>query len=443
MIPINPLDVIIWSLMGSALGLILSWMPGFHIVNIMVLITLVYPGLFVGNEYYVPYFALGAVIAFSFMSSISTVYLSVADDSMMLMLFPTQRYLLMGYGHRAVLLYLIGALTAIIFLAIFSLTIATIVMPIVYNLFSPYYLWILLGIVLFLFLSEWPKEGERGETGGKRLFLAWRQIIGGVIVFFASGILGLYVNYSSLIPVERAFARLTPLFIGFFGLSWILRNLLSRVIIPKQITDDVVETHVNAILAGAGSGIIGGGIAAFFPVVTGGMGALIGGHMASTRGDDTFIISQGAARTIYYVGALLLLFNPVSRITRGAVAWLVSGLYSPKTWTEYYYAIFVLVFIGALSFIVTLFMSRLVSKLLSRVNYIHLSIAVAVFLFILTYLVAGLWGIPLMLVATAVGFTALVFNTRLSYCLGALILPVLLSMTCTLNYVLPILGIRW
>lgn len=443
MVPVSPVDVIVWSLLGALLGLSVSWIPGLHIVNLIVLITLVSPEVIALNPFAVPYFALGALVAFSFMSAIAATYLSIADDSLMLMLFPSQRYLLMGHGHRAVLLYLIGALGGAVFLVVFGLTIAPIVMPIVFYLFSPYYAWVLAAIVVFMFMSEWPKEGDREPTGARRFMIAWRQILGGLLVFFASGLLGIYVNYTSLIPAERAFARLTPLFIGFFGFSWVIRNIISRVHIPRQDTRNIVETNIRAALGGIGSGILGGGIAAFFPVVTGGMGALVGGHMASTRGDDAFMISQGASRVVYYVGALSLLFVPTSRITRGAVAWIVQGIYTPKTWIEYYYALFAILLVASISFIATMYMSKAVSKLLERVNYVYLSAVIAVFLVILSYLVAGPMGIPLMLAAASVGFAALIFNTRLSYCLGALILPVLLSMTGTLDYILPHLGIGW
>lgn len=137
MVPSSPLDVILWSLLGGLIGLAVSWIPGLHIVNLIVLITILTPEFILTHPYLMPYFALGALVAFSFMSAISATYLSVSDDSLMLMLFPSQRYLLMGYGHRAVLLYLIGALGGVFFLLVFGLTIAPLVMPIVYNLFSP------------------------------------------------------------------------------------------------------------------------------------------------------------------------------------------------------------------------------------------------------------------------------------------------------------------
>lgn len=443
MVPVTPVEVLLWSLIGGLLGLAVSWIPGLHIVNLVVLIVLFTPHVILENPHVLPYFALGALTAFSFMSSIAATYLSISDDSLMLMLFPGQRYLLMGQGHRAVLLYLIGALGGSLFLVVFGLTIGPLVIPIVFNLFSPYYAWVLLAIVVFMFMSEWPKEGDREDTALKRLIVAWRQIAGGILVFLASGLLGLYVSYSSIIPAEKAFARLTPLFIGFFGLSWVLRNMLSRVRVPKQDTTDVVETNAKAVLSGVGSGVLGGGIAAFFPVITGGMGALVAGHMASTRGDDTFIISQGASRVVYYVGAFLLLFTPTSRITRGTVAWIVQSVYTPKTWTEYYYALFAVLLVSSLSFLVSLYVSKIFGRLLYRVNYAVLSSVLAIALLALSYMVAGPWGVPLTLAAASVGFAAFVFNTRLSYCLGALILPVLLSMTGLLNIVLPLIGVWW
>jgi putative membrane protein len=439
---ITPLDVILWGLMGAGLGLALSWIPGLHIANLMILVLFATPIFTGGNEYAAPYFALGAVVAFSFMSSIASTYLSVSDESMMLMLFPSQRYLLVGRGHRAVLLYCIGAVIGALFLALFMITAGVYVMPVLYNLFSPLYWFALLAVVLFMFLSEWPKEGDLGRTRLEKLWFAWRQILGGLLVFLASGFLGLIATYSWLIKLEVAFARLTPLFIGFFGLPWVLRNIISRRRIPPQDTRDIVETAPSAVVNGAASGIIGGGIAAFFPVITGGMGALIGGHMASSRGDDAFLISQGAARTVYYTGALFFLFHPTMRITRGAVAWLVGGLYTPKTWIEFYYGAALIVLVAGLSLLVTIYMSKAIARLLTRVSYVYISAVITVFLVILVYYLTGIPGLYLLLAATTVGFAAMVFNTRLSYCLGALILPVLLNVTGYTDTVLSLLGIR-
>jgi putative membrane protein len=438
---LNPLDAITWGLMGSLMGLLLSWLPGLHIFNLLALVFILAPSFITSNPYATPFFGLGAVVGFSFASAIASTYLSVSDESMMLMLFPSQRYLLAGQGHRAVLLYAIGALIGALFLAVFMTTAGVYVMPVIYNLFSPYYWFALLAVVLFMFMSEWPKEADLGRTPLERLWLAWRQILGGVLVFLASGILGFAATYSSLIKVEYSYVRLTPLFVGFFGLPWVLRNILSRRRLPRQDTRDIVATEPRAVANGAASGIIGGGIAAFFPVITGGMGALIGGHMASSRGDDAFLISQGAARTVYYVGALFFLFHPTMRITRGAVAWLIGGLYTPKTWVEFYAGASVIILSAGLAFVLTLYLSKAVAKLLSVVSYLYISLATLVFIVSMVYVLTGLTGILLMLVAGAIGFAAMVFNTRLSYCLGALILPVLANTMGFSGYLMEFLGL--
>ncbi|MGB9827083.1 MAG: tripartite tricarboxylate transporter permease, partial [Thermosphaera sp.] len=184
-----------------------------------------------------------------------------------------------------------------------------------------------------------------------------------------------------------------------------------------------------------------GGIAAFFPIITGGMGALVGGHMASSRGDDTFLISQGAARTVYYTGALFFLFHPTMRITRGSVAWLVGGVYTPKTWAEFYAGAAFIILAAAVSFVITLYLSKAVARLLTRISYVYISAATLVFLISLVYYLTGPVGLVLMLAATSVGFAAMVFNTRLSYCLGSLILPVLANTMGFAGFFLELLGL--
>ncbi|MFN3268883.1 MAG: hypothetical protein ACK416_06470, partial [Zestosphaera sp.] len=88
-----------------------------------------------------------------------------------------------------------------------------------------------------------------------------------------------------------------------------------------------------------------------------------------------------------------------------------------------------------------LYISKAISRLLSVISYVHISLVVAIFLVLLTYLITGPLGILLLTVATALGFTAQVLNTRITYCLGALILPVLLNMTGTSGILLNLLGI--
>ncbi len=429
---ITPLEVLEWTLIGTAFGVLLSWMPGFHIYNIMGLIMIAFP-VFLGMPHVFPYFTIGALVGFVYLSILPSVYLSVADESLILMLFPTQRYLMLGRGHEAVWLALLGAVGGTIILVLVGVLILPYIIQPLYLITSPYITWILLGIIIFMFMSEWPKMGDRERTPLKRLWTAWQQPLGGILVFLSAGILGYFCMNTNLLPVKIAFVRLTPMFLGFFGMPWVLQNIVSRRYIPKQVVEDKVEASRFGVLNGIVAGAFGGFIAAFQPLVTGGLGALVAGHMASSRGDDVFVVSQGANRVLYYVGAFFLLFIPMARLTRGLGAWIVSSIYTPKSWMEFYYAAFAVLVAAGVSFIATIYMSKLLAKIVESFNYMWISYVVAVVLVTIAYLLAGWTGLVVLFVATLIGMAAIAFNTRRSYCLGGLFFPILLSMTGNLE----------
>ncbi len=439
MVPLS--EVLVWSLAGVLFGSLISWIPGFHIFNIMALLVAVFG---VGELMPVqafPFFAIGAIVAYAYVSAISSVYFSVADESAVFLLFPTQRYLLLGRGHEAVLLYLIGAVAGTLILVLGALFIFPKVLPPIYQATSPYITYFLTAIVVFMFMSEWPKEGDRGKTPLQRLWLAWRQILGGILVFFLSGLLGFAVMNTNLLPSTSAYTRLTPMFIGFFGMSWVLLNILSNPPMLPQKIDDKVESSIYNTLKASFGGALGGTIAAVYPIITGGMGALIAGHITSQRGDDAFIISQGVNRVIYYVGAFTLLFLPNLRLTRGAAAWLVSSVYTPKSYAEYLAAIGVILLSAGISFLFTYYLSKLIARSFTVVHIRKLSYVVAVVLIAISYVLTGPMGVLVLFVSTAIGMMAAAFNTRRSYCLGGLVLPVLISMTGHTGEVMRLLGL--
>ncbi len=436
---LDPLSVIMWSFLGLGVGIALSWIPGFHIYNIIALITVIAPIYTIMPIEAFPYFALGALVAFVYLSAIQTVYLSVADESFIFMLFPTQRYLALGRGHEALWLVTLGTIGGTIILVTFGLVVAPYIISPLYTMLAPYTVWFLLLIVVFMFMSEWQKMGDREKNPWKRLLVAWSQNIGGIIVFFASGLLGFIIMNTGVVPAEFAYVRLTPMFIGFFGMPWVLQNIFSRVYLPRQKTEDVVEASPYHIVNGTISGAFGGTIAAFFPVITGGMGALVAGHMVSTRGDDTFIVSQGSNRILYYVGAFFLLFIPTTTLRRGAGAQLVSSIYVPKTWAEFYYAAGVILLAAGISLLGVIYLSKLISRIVTGQNYVKVSMVVAGLLVLMSYVLAGWQGVIVLFVATMIGLAAVVFNTRRSYCLGGIIFPIAISMTGNTQFLLNLL----
>ena len=99
------------------------------------------------------------------------------------------------------------------------------------------------------------------------------------------------------------------------------------------------------------AGILGGGFAAFFPVVTGGVGGLLAGHAAAVRDDKVFLISQGASKLVYYVGGLFLFFVPGLNVIRGGGSALLSGVFLPRTHYDYYLVLASIAIAGSVSFL--------------------------------------------------------------------------------------------
>ncbi|MEM1661905.1 MAG: tripartite tricarboxylate transporter permease [Desulfurococcaceae archaeon] len=431
------IGVISYGLLGVLVGSALSWLPGLHIFNILAFLVAIGLTNAIPDVYF-PYFSLGALISYSYLYIIPTTYFSVAEESTVLLLFPTQRYLLSGRADEAVLLYIIGAIIGSLYLTLFSPLLLYLV-PIIYNIYNSFISYLIIGIVVFWFMAEWPRKGDRGSPA-RRLWDAYQQIIGGVLVFIMAGLLGIIANYTSILPPQAGYARLTPLFIGCFGMPWVLQNFIMKRKVPKQEIFLKAETSISRVAWGAASGLIGGTIAAVFPIITGGMGGLIAGHMTSTRGDDAFVISQGVNRVVYYVGAFYLLFLPFSRLVRGATAWITQAIYMPKTWLEFYYAIFIILLASGIAALFTIFLSKFIASSIHRISYKALSIGLVTYLTLITYVITGFNGVLLMIIATFIGLATILFNTRRSYPLAVLIVPVLASWTGTVEFWLKLIG---
>jgi len=430
--------VIYWTLIGTGVSLLFSWIPGFHIFNILAVIILIAPALMPIEAF--PFFAIGALVAFVYLNILPSVYFSAADDTLMFLYFPSQRYLSMGRGHEAATLTIIGAVGGTLILTASS-PILIHIMPIVRNVFTPYLHVILAGVVLFMFMSEWQKFGDVGKTRLERFVNAWKQNLAGIFVFFSAGTLGFLLTYRQVVPAEIAYLNLTPMFIGFFATPWVILNLLAQASIPEQKVDNSVATSPRNILRAYMGGGLGGYIAAFFPVITGGMGALIAGHLTAQRGDDMFLVNQGTNRFVYYVGALFLLMVPTLHLTRGGAGWLVGSIYTPKTYTEYYMAVGAILIASGISAVATWFLSMVFAKSINRIGYKRLSLIALIMLIILVYILTGLPGLGVMAVSTAIGLVAALYQTRRSYCLAGIIFPILLNMTGLSDWYAALLGL--
>ena len=413
---------------GALIASVLSLVPALHIYNVAGFIVLATAtlGEIVPPEYLAMFF-LGMITSYAMLNTIPSIFLSAPDDSTIFVVLPGQKYLLQRRGYEAVVLTGIGSLGGIAVLALLT-PVASSLFPALRAILQPHLHWILWTVIAYMLISEWPKGSDRAPAGIARWWDGWKSLIAGLFTFLLSGLLGFILLYRSLVPVTVAYQNLLPAFVGLFAVPWILQNILSRVELPEQHVPQTVDATPWLFLRGTFAGALGGLFAAFFPVVTGGIGGFIAGHATAQRDDRLFIISQGASKVIYYVGGFLFFFVPGLHLTRGGMAWMLSSLWSAYTPQTYYLAVAAVVLTGVISFFLLLLMTRLAIKLVGKVHYRWISLGTLAVLLAIVVGMTGLGGLLICGVATGIGLIPVLWGSRRMNCMGVLLLPIALNM---------------
>ena len=418
----------LWALTGVGCAALLAPLPGVHIYNAAALIVLLIDAerLALAPEP-MAFLFLGMVTGYAMLNSLASIFLSTPDETTLFLMLPGQRYLRQRRGYEAVALSGIGGLVGLAALALLT-PFASSLLPSVREIVQPHLPWILWTVIAYMLLSEWPKGSGRAPAGWARWWDGWRSLTAGLATFLLSGLLGLILMTRPLTPVRVAYQNLMPALIGLFAVPWILQNLRARVRLPAQHLGSDVDLSAVAWAHGGASGVLGGLFAAFFPVVTGGIGSLLAGHATAQRDERSFLISQGAAKVAYYVGGYLLFFVPGLHVTRGGMAWMLSTRYTSVTPARFYEAVLAVLLSGVAAFFLLLGWARVLARMVTRVPYpvvngVTLGVLVAVVLGLI-----GPVGLVIMAVATAIGFIPVLWGSRRMNAMGILLLPIALEM---------------
>jgi putative membrane protein len=438
----EPLALVGAALAGTVVSAMLACVPALHIYNVaglVVVLTLKLDGLLPAEM--VALFLLGLVVGYAMVNTIPSVFLGAPDESTLFVVLPGQRYLLQARGFEASVLTGAGGLGGLGVLLLLAPLLPR-ALPAVRTIVAPHLHWILASVSAFLLLSDWPKGTDRGRTRLARLVDAWQSLAVGLLTFLLSGILGLALFYGGLVPADQAFQNLLPAFTGLFAIPWVLQNLLSQVQVPAQYAGRSVDLCPRVLARGVGAGALGGLFAAFFPAVTGGIGGFLAAHATAQRDDRLFLVSQGASKLIYYVGAFLFFFVPGLHLSRGGMAWLCGLIYTPHAPATYWTVIAAMAISGGLSFLLLLWLSRGALWLVRRVDYHHISAATLVLLLGIVLALTGWRGLLVAVVATGIGLLPVMWGSRRTHCLGVLLLPLTLQMAGLGPKIAGFLGVR-
>jgi putative membrane protein len=416
------------AVLGAVIASVLALIPGLHVYNVITLAFL----LGSAAQAWLPpdQFALlllGMVTGYSILSILPSIYLAAPDETSAFIVLPGQKWLLERRGYEAAILTGAGSLCGVIVLVLLS-PFLTEVARTLRIILAPHFGWILAAIILFMLMSEWPKAGDRGPGNWARFRAAWAGLSAGLLTFFLSGLLGLVLTYRSFLPVDMAFANLLPAFIGLFAVPMVLTNLIMGTTAPPQHISTSIDLSPALLLRGTFAGSLGGLFAAFFPVVTGGIGSFLAGHATAQRDERTFIVSQGVSKLVYYAGGFLLFFMPGLNLARGGLAAMVSTVYTPGTPQRYYVAVAALAISGAVSFFLLIPYARFAVRFLARLDYRVVNIGTLTVILALLLVTTGLPGLLIAIPATAIGMIPPLFGSRRMNCLGVLLVPITLNM---------------
>jgi putative membrane protein len=435
------LELLLWALIGAVGASALALIPALHIYNVAGFILLLSPTLSAWlSPEEMAFLFLGMITGYAMLNTIPSIFLSAPDDSTVFIVLPGQKYLLQRRGYEAVVLTGIGGLGGLAALLLLT-PFASRVLPVVREILRPHMTWILWTIIAYMLLSEWPKGTDRQPAGWARWWDGWKSLTAGLATFLLSGLLGFIMMYRSLVPVEVAYQNLLPAFVGLFAVPWVIQNLLARVKLPPQHICRNVDAPWSAIFQGTAAGVLGGLFAAFFPVVTGGIGGFLAGHATAQRDERAFVISQGASKIVYYVGGFLLYFVPGLHLTRGGMAWMISTRYSPYTPDRYYWATAAVLLAGVVTFLLSLGLTRVVIALTRRVSYRLISLVTLGILLLVVLGMTGPGGLAVCAVATGIGLIPVLWGSRRMNAMGVLLLPIALNMAGVGDSVARVLGL--
>ncbi|MCF7847326.1 MAG: tripartite tricarboxylate transporter permease [Kiritimatiellales bacterium] len=420
-------------IVGTLLSCFIAILPGLHVYNVMGLAVMVIygmqdAGMTVGPDIFIP-FMIGLVSGWSMLNTIPSVLLGAPDESAIFTVLPGQKYLMSGRGYEGVMIIGIGGLAGTFLLVCLIGPFAPKFLPIARYVLMPHMHWILWVVITFILMTEWPKGGNLGPSGWMKFFDAWRSLGAGLLTFLLSGILGFILLYRSPVSTEAAFQNIMPAFVGLFAIPWCLLNMISGAEVPKQYICRSVNVTGDVILRSTAAGGLGGGFAAFFPVITGGVGGLLAGHATAQRDERVFMMSQGVSKMVYYTGALMFFFVPGLNLTRGGGAWMIKGLYVPQTWSDYYLVLGCIAIAGAISWFLLSPLTRFTLWIMKYVHYRYVSAGALLIIVLMVYAVTGWVGLFIAVVGAGIGLIPVLFGSRRLNCLGILLLPIACNMS--------------
>ena len=400
-------------LAGIVLGTISGLVPGIHSNTLAgIAAALSVPLILVFGIDGVCAMIVSMMIVHTFVDAVPSTFLGVPDPDTVLSVLPAHKLCLQGSGQGAVRVSALGSLWGFILcLPLFALFV--LVLPLVQG----YVDWgiglvILLAAGLLIVFSKAP---------------AWS-----FAVFMVSGILGIYAMRFSYFSfgVFGIGESLLPLLTGLFGIPVLLTSMKS-VTKPAAQSFSGLLISPKQILKNGMKGAAAGAIVGWLPGFSSGTANAL---LAVRRSSDLektdpreYLVSTSAANTANAVLGLAALYA-IGRMRSGAMVTLASFELP---------SMFLLILVAGIAALAGYFLTVGISVFCRRfmcLNQGILARIVLIFLVGMTVVFCGPFGILILVLATLVGLIPGMIGIPRIFCMGAIMLPVMLFMFDILNF---------
>jgi len=394
------LEIFIAILLGCFAGIITGLTPGIHI-NLISLLVLSFSAtlLEITAPLIISIFIISMAITHTFLDTIPAVFLGAPESETALSILPGHRLLLQGKGYHAVILTLIGSLFSIIIGIIFAPFIATIINKI-YPTLSKNMGYILILSSIFLITKD-----------SKSKFWA-------LIIFLLAGVLGI-----ATLNMPNLKNPLFPLLSGMFGISTLIISLSQKVKIPKQEISNL-KISKSTITKAVGASFAAGGLCSFLPGLGPAQAAILGSQLTKKLESEGFLILVGGLNTINMILSFLALYI-LDKARNGAIV-TVSKIMETFTLENLILFFGVALVVAGIATFLTIKITRIFSKLMTKVNYKITCISIISLITILTIFLSGKIGLLILLVSTSLGMVPPLLGIGRNHLMGCLLLPVIL-----------------
>ena len=338
-------------------------------------------------------------ITHTFLDAIPSIFLGAPDADQALNVLPGHKLLLEGKGFEAVKLTVVGSLLCLLLAAV-MIPPMLMISKTIYPFLKGYIGYLLIVIVVFMVMKD------------KNRFM-------NLIVFLTSGVLGLIV-----LNMPTLKDPLVPLLSGLFGTSMLVVSLTQKVKIPEQTFSETIRVKKGHIAQAVGAGTLAGALTGFLPGLGPAQGAVLASQITRNIGDYGFMILVGGINTVNFVFSLVTLYT-IEKARNGAVI-VVSKLLTDYSLTILLVFVCAALIAGAAATFLTLKLSKVFAKLVSKVKYGLVVCCVISLIVGLVFYFSGLLGILVLIVSTAIGIIPGLTGTARNHQMGCLILPVIL-----------------